>query len=866
MPTKRSHSSQFQFRGDGNRHPSPRRSVQKLFPTRSSAGYSEVSGVTYESQETIFPQSSLRSSVRINEIRARANEKINEPTPAIGSQNSNDQKERRSALTRRSSIQSRTKRPQVQRSFKPRTSVSSDTQSSRMSGSSAQGQRPSVVSAKSRPSHAAQGRAQLNTQDQKAGSSRARKRIVPNRQESLATVSIAEQNMSSHIWDQGRQSSKRSDSAYRSAASGRNKNSKRVSSSDYSGRKRGVTGQGAGVQPLHSVKKHRSFPFKPLVAVFVVVVIALGAYGVDSLLNGNKIYQGVSIGDINVSGLTREEAVNQVSGYYSPRVSENVPTFFSTSEAQANPQTADDAGNIEEQISYEESLETRTQWTLPASKLDATFDVEGIVDQAFQVGRDTGGIIARIQAAVSGWHFAPECTFNETTLSETLSEMTASIGNERVNFNIEMNDEGIASVTSGHDGNEVVRDWLTSRLNDTYFGANQNSSYVLEAQYMPLQITEELAQACADKVNASLASGANFSFEGQTWNASRTDLSPWITTSIEQVGDSWELKPSFDEATAKKALLSSLHSNIQLSDLQVTFSKDDQGAITVSSNATGTVPLVSDAVASMNETFFVNESRTEAPTIELSSTDLPSTVSFDDAKDFGLISEISSFTTQYSSGAEARTVNIHTAADLLSNSIIKANGGTWSFNDTAGEATEDKGYQNAGAIVGGEYSDAIGGGICQVATTVFNAIYDAGYPITERHNHTLHIESYPEGRDAAIAYPYMDLVWQNDTSSDVILVMSYTNSSVTCTLWGVDPGYEVTTDYGDWQKGEPYSVKYKTDDTVAEGTEYVETTGVNGSSISITRVVKDSDGNVLHEDVFESNYAPKDEVIVKGTA
>ena len=142
MPTKRSHSSQFQSRGDGNRHPSPRRSVQKLFPTRSSAGCSEVSGVTYESQETIFPQSSLRSSVRINEIRARANEKMNEPSPTIGSQKSNEQKERRSAPTRRSTIQSRTKRPQVQRSFRPRTSVSSDPQPSHLSGSSAQGQRP----------------------------------------------------------------------------------------------------------------------------------------------------------------------------------------------------------------------------------------------------------------------------------------------------------------------------------------------------------------------------------------------------------------------------------------------------------------------------------------------------------------------------------------------------------------------------------------------------------------------------------------------------------------------------------------------------------------------------------------------------
>ena len=63
------------------------------------------------------------------------------------------------------------------------------------------------------------------------------------------------------------------------------------------------------------------------------------------------------------------------------------------------------------------------------------------------------------------------------------------------------------------------------------------------------------------------------------------------------------------------------------------------------------------------------------------------------------------------------------------------------------------GYKNAGAIVDGEYTDEIGGGVCQVATTVYNAVYDAGYPIVERHNHTLYIASYPEGRDAAIAFP-----------------------------------------------------------------------------------------------------------------
>ena len=94
---------------------------------------------------------------------------------------------------------------------------------------------------------------------------------------------------------------------------------------------------------------------------------------------------------------------------------------------------------------------------------------------------------------------------------------------------------------------------------------------------------------------------------------------------------------------------------------------------------------------------------------------------------------------------------------MLNNSIARADGGEWSFNDTVGEANEEAGFQAAHAIINGEYDDAIGGGICQVATTVFNAVYEAGYPVTERRNHSLYISSYPAGRDAAIAYPDLDL-------------------------------------------------------------------------------------------------------------
>lgn len=601
-----------------------------------------------------------------------------------------------------------------------------------------------------------------------------------------------------------------------------------------------------------------------IISLLVVVIVCAAAYGIDSILNGDKIYSGVTIGEIDVSNMTKDEAITAVSDHYSSRISENIPVFYA-SQDDLDADETDTSESIDDQITDEESADTRIRWTVPADSVDATFNIDAIVDEAFSVGRDEGGLIARLQAMISGWNLEPTCTFNEASLESLLDEMTDTVGNKRVDYNIELDDDGIASVTDGNDGNEVTSDWLISRLNATYFGDSESVTYVLETEYMPLRITQSQAQDVADIVNNSISQGAVFSYEDQTWEAERSELASWVVTSIDAEGDEWVLTPYFEEDEARRSLLSVFESNID-DDFEITFTADDSGEITVGSNATGTIPLVSDAVDFMNKSFFTEEELTDVPSVELTSTDLPSELSLEDAKDLGLVVEVSTFTTQYSSGAEARVNNIHVAASLLNNSIIKANDGSWSFNDTAGEATVDKGYQDAGAIVGGEYSDAIGGGICQVATTVFNAVYVAGYPITERHNHSLRMDSYPDGRDAAIAYPYLDLVWENDSTSDVLLTMTYTDSSVTATLWGVDPGYEVTTEYGEWIEGEEYSVEYEDDDTLAEGTEYVETTGVNGSSITITRIVTDSSGEVLHEDVFSSTYQPRNKVIVRGTA
>ena len=603
---------------------------------------------------------------------------------------------------------------------------------------------------------------------------------------------------------------------------------------------------------------------KALSVALVVVVVIVVAGGVDSLATMNRIYQGVSVGNIDLSGKTPEEATALISQEYEPRFNSNAVVFCANEQAaQRSEEEQQRNESLEEQISYEESLSSRDRWTVNAPLIGATFDPAAYAKAAYEVGRSDGGFFARLAAQFSGHDIKPVCTFNETSLEALRDEIIEALGSKMVNFNIEMKDAH-AQVTDGHDGYEVSEEWLVDRLNQALLEAEGESRFIIDMHDVAIQIDHDKAQACADEINASIPCGVNFTYEDKSYFADKNVLAEWIKTEVKQEGDAFTLVPLFDGAKANQKIIQGFGFSYGGSDYLVHFTNEG-GNITVSTNATGSVPQVSEAIAHLNETFFSSNEKTTAAEVQVVSAQIPESMSFEEALDYGLITEISSYTTRYASGAEARNNNIHVAADALNNSICKA-GETWSFLALAGEATPEKGYQGAGAIVGGEYSDAIGGGICQVATTVFNAVYEAGYPIERRNNHSLYIASYPEGRDAAIAYPDIDLVWRNDTESDVLLRMSYTNSSVSATLYGVDPGYEVTTVYGEWEEGEPYRTVVRKDPDYPIGTEFIESSGANGRSITIVRTVKDRNGNIIQEKEFHSNYQPKNEVKVQGSA
>jgi len=110
----------------------------------------------------------------------------------------------------------------------------------------------------------------------------------------------------------------------------------------------------------------------------------------------------------------------------------------------------------------------------------------------------------------------------------------------------------------------------------------------------------------------------------------------------------------------------------------------------------------------------------------------------------------------------------------------------------------------------------------------------------------------------------MDLWWTNNLASDVLLDMSYTDTSITARLYSVYTGYTVEANESEWRDGAHYSTRFEEDPSLSKGVYYTKTTGVDGSSISVQRIVKNEAGEVIEDRVFESVYDPKDEVVVVG--
>src|SRR5213593_2190430 len=208
----------------------------------------------------------------------------------------------------------------------------------------------------------------------------------------------------------------------------------------------------------------------------------------------------------------------------------------------------------------------------------------------------------------------------------------------------------------------------------------------------------------------------------------------------------------------------------------------------------------------------------------------------------------STFTTYYPPSA-SRHANISTGASQFDGVVILP-GQTFSFWELLGPVTTERGYAYAGAIINNRSDEnVIGGGLCQVSTTIFNAVAAQGYEIVERHAHGYYIDRYPIGYDAAVFEPGVDFKWRNDTANPVFLWSWSDWTSVTIDVWGIPTGRTVALTAPLQKNFVQPAADQPADPHFPKGVT------VAGRDVFRTRTVYEN-GKVLHQDFFASHYAP----------
>jgi vancomycin resistance protein YoaR len=220
---------------------------------------------------------------------------------------------------------------------------------------------------------------------------------------------------------------------------------------------------------------------------------------------------------------------------------------------------------------------------------------------------------------------------------------------------------------------------------------------------------------------------------------------------------------------------------------------------------------------------------------------------------------VSRFTTYFKPG-QPRVINIRRAAQLLDRRVIRP-GQVFSMNAALGRRTRARGFVPAPMISGGVLVNSVGGGISQVATTLYNAAFFAGLRLIAHTPHSFYISRYPMGREATISWGGPELVFQNDWPSPIVMRFSATPTSITVTFYSQRFGRHVATRTGCAYAFVRPVTRYVRDATLPPGRRIViQSAGGAGFSVDYSRRVYENE-ELRRDEHFHVRYNAIDEVI-----
>lgn len=587
-----------------------------------------------------------------------------------------------------------------------------------------------------------------------------------------------------------------------------------------------------------SATRHRSPSRLVMVMAVIAALIVLGVV-VEAVLSMGCIHRGVSVAGIDVGGMKP---------------------------AAATARLRDGFGELAHPVKVTAGDYSRE---VRPSEVGLEPDLQATVAKAFTVGREGGftSVSSRWRAMTSGVDVSVATIIDSGAAGGVLEEVATHVDVPAVDATVTITGTN-AAAADGTDGSRLDRKAALPLISAAMVSKRDGVKVPIVTEHRAVTLDE--ARKAADAANLMMSADANMTYKKKSWTLKPDQIAGMVAfRRSDSASDGSELPPAAGREVTLLAYISPDRAATVVPKIVGTAlgrkARDAKfstrgGKVTIIPSQTGIGPDIDRFSAEMTDAL---QQAGSTRAVELYATRSQPELTTEQAEAMNIKERISRFTTTYSSGNRPRVNNIHLLGDKLDGTLIGP-GETFSFNGVVGERTAAKGYKEANAIVDGKLVPQLGGGICQVGTTLFNAVFDSGIPVIERHNHSFYISHYPKGRDATVSWRGPDLKFKNDTADWMLVSVSYSSYSITIALYGTDPGYEVTSSTSGWSNERKFPIEEVKDPKLDKGKKVVEDPGITGRRCTVTRTVS-KDGKVLRTDRFVSIYRPKVEVVRVGT-
>ena len=571
--------------------------------------------------------------------------------------------------------------------------------------------------------------------------------------------------------------------------------------------------------------------------LFVMALVALLA--AVQVHFSDRMLPGVSVRGVALSGMTRSEAVTALQGAFTYG-DQAVFTFR-----------------------YGDRF-----WQFSAGELGITFDVDGTAAEAFAAGH-SGNLLNDVVSQASIWlngrSIAPIVRYDQAVATAKLGEIAAALNRPPVDASLTV-DGTLVSTQPAQTGLALDVPSILSALEQAMLQLNTGAEIPLTVHESQPRIRD--ASAAAAKIQAALSGSITLVTDDQQGGT----LGPW-TASVDQIRgllaltlvDNGDGTQSYDVSVNPepfRAFVSSLAPGLIALPQNGRFHFNETTRLLepIKDSTNGRELDVDGTLARIGEAVLNPSNRIVPLVFRYTLPDYSANVS---ASELGITQLVAEATSYYTGSTQSRVTNIIEALERF-NGLIIAPGEEFSFNHYLGDINVEDGFVQGKIIFGGRTVEGVGGGVCQVSTTIFRAALKAGFPIVERNSHGYRVGFYelnntPPGLDAAIFQPTADFRFVNDTPYYLLFETSVfpQDQSIQFRLYSTNPGRQVVIE-GPVINAvvPPKPTVYQANAQLQLGQELYVDWAKEGADVLFTRRILDAAGQEIRTDSIYTHYLP----------